>query len=108
MTDQASRGTSLASSARAIARVPEIGLVVGIIVALTVIFFLDRNGSFFSPYSRQTMLHQIALFGILAVGVAVVIISGGIDLSIGAVVALSSVAIETLPPRMFTDPCGVA
>ena len=96
MTDQAPRGTSFASSARAIARVPEIGLVVGIVVALTVIYFLDGKGSFFSPYSRQTMLHQIALFGVLAVGVAVVIISGGIDLSIGAVVALSSVVCAKL------------
>ena len=96
MTEQASRGSSFASSARAIARVPEIGLLVGIIVALTVIYFLDRKGSFFSPYSRQTMLHQIALFGVLAVGVAVVIISGGIDLSIGAVVALSSVVCAKL------------
>ena len=37
------------------------------------------------------MLHRVALFGVLAVGAAVVIIAGGIDLSTGAVVALSSV-----------------
>jgi ribose/xylose/arabinose/galactoside ABC-type transport system permease subunit len=37
------------------------------------------------------LLHRVALFGVLAVGAAVVIISGGIDLSTGAVVALSSV-----------------
>ena len=34
------------------------------------------------------LLHQIGLYGVLAVGAAVVIISGGIDLSVGAVVAL--------------------
>lgn len=96
MTDETPRGSSLAATFRAAARVPEIGLVVGIIVALTSIYFLDRSGSFFSTYSRQTMLHQIALFGVLAVGVAVVIISGGIDLSIGAVVALSSVVCAKL------------
>jgi ribose/xylose/arabinose/galactoside ABC-type transport system permease subunit len=76
---------------RSILRAPEIGLFIGIAVALTAIYFLDRTGSFFSPYSRQTMLHQVALFGVLAVGAAVVIIAGGIDLSIGAVVALSSI-----------------
>jgi ribose/xylose/arabinose/galactoside ABC-type transport system permease subunit len=70
---------------------PEWGLVAGIAVVLGVIYSLDRSGAFFSHYSRQTLLHQVALFGVLSVGAAVVIISGGIDLSVGAVVALSSV-----------------
>jgi ribose/xylose/arabinose/galactoside ABC-type transport system permease subunit len=52
---------------------------------------LEPKHSFFEPYSRQTLLHRVALFGVLAVGAAVVIIAGGIDLSTGAVVALSSV-----------------
>ena len=61
-----------------------------------VIYCLDRTGSFFSAYSRQTLLHQVALFGVLSVGAAVVIIAGGIDLSIGAVVALSSIVCAKL------------
>lgn len=76
---------------RAAARAPELGLFVGIAVALAAIYALDHTGNFFSPYSRQTLLHQVALFGVLALGASVVIISGGIDLSIGAVVALSSI-----------------
>jgi ribose/xylose/arabinose/galactoside ABC-type transport system permease subunit len=79
------------SALRAALRVPEIGLIVGIGVALGLIYWLDRTGAFFSVYSRQTMLHQVALFGVLAIGAAVVIISGGIDLSIGAVVAFCSI-----------------
>jgi ribose/xylose/arabinose/galactoside ABC-type transport system permease subunit len=106
---------------RSIARSTEFGLVVGIAVALAVIYLLDRNGAFFSPYSRQTMLHQVALFGILAVGAAVVIISGGIDLSIGAVVALSSIICAKLltswlrggtpasvPPSLIIVALGIA
>jgi len=58
---------------------------------MAVIYFLDRDQAFFKSYSLQTLLHRVALFGVLAVGAAIVIISGGIDLSIGAVVALSSV-----------------
>ena len=71
----------------AIVRAPEFSLFVGIAVALAVIYGLDRTGSFFSPSSRLTMLHQVALYGVLAVGAAVVIIAGGIDLSIGSVIA---------------------
>ena len=46
---------------------------------------------FSGSYNIRPLLHRVALFGVLAVGAAVVIIAGGIDLSTGAVVALSSV-----------------
>jgi ribose/xylose/arabinose/galactoside ABC-type transport system permease subunit len=72
-------------------RAPEWGLVAGIVVVLGAIYLLDKQGAFFSEPSRRTLMHQVALFGVLSIGAAVVIISGGIDLSVGAVVALSSV-----------------
>jgi ribose/xylose/arabinose/galactoside ABC-type transport system permease subunit len=72
-------------------KAPEWGLVAGIAAVMAVIYVLDRDQAFFKPYSLQTLLHRVALFGVLAVGAAIVIIAGGIDLSIGAVVALSSV-----------------
>jgi ribose/xylose/arabinose/galactoside ABC-type transport system permease subunit len=72
-------------------RAPEWGLVAGIAAVLGVIYSLDKSGAFFSDYSRQTLLHQAALFGVLSVGAAIVIIAGGIDLSVGSVVALSSI-----------------
>jgi ribose/xylose/arabinose/galactoside ABC-type transport system permease subunit len=72
-------------------KAPEWGLVVGILVVLASLYFLDRQGAFFERRSIQPLLHRVALFGVLALGAAVVIIAGGIDLSIGAVVALASV-----------------
>jgi ribose/xylose/arabinose/galactoside ABC-type transport system permease subunit len=72
-------------------KAPEWGLVAGIVAVLAVVYVLDRDGAFFQKYSLQTLFHRVALFGVLAVGAAVVIIAGGIDLSTGAVVALSSV-----------------
>jgi ribose/xylose/arabinose/galactoside ABC-type transport system permease subunit len=82
-----------------ILRAPEWGLVAGIVAVLGVIYLLDRSGAFFSEYSRQTLLHQVALFGVLSVGASVVIIAGGIDLSVGAVVALSSI----VSAKLLTD-----
>ena len=96
MDDRTSRRSLPSEALRAVARAPELGLLVGIAAALALIFTLDRSGAFFSSYSRQTMLHQVALFGVLTLGASVVIISGGIDLSIGAVVALSSVVCAKL------------
>ncbi len=72
-------------------KAPEWGLVAGILLVLGVIYFLDRDRAFFGSYNLRPLLHRVALFGVLAVGAAVVIIAGGIDLSTGAVVALSSV-----------------
>lgn len=72
-------------------KAPEWGLVAGIGAVLVLIYFLDPDRAFFKAYSLQTLLHRVALFGVLAVGAAIVIIAGGIDLSVGAVVALSSV-----------------
>ncbi len=74
-----------------ILRSPEWGLAIAIAAALLIIYRLDPSHAFFRGYRVQTLFHQVALFGLLAVGAAIVIISGGIDLSAGSLVALSSV-----------------
>ena len=84
--DEAGRG-AIAAALRA----PEWGLLAGIFAILAVIYFVDPSHNFFSPYSLKNVLHNVALFGVLSLGAATVIIAGGIDLSVGAVVALSSV-----------------
>lgn len=84
--DEAGRG-ALASAIRA----PEWGLVAGILAIVGVIYLVDPSRQFFSSYNRDNLLHDCALYGVLALGAAVVIISGGIDLSVGSVVALSGV-----------------
>jgi ribose/xylose/arabinose/galactoside ABC-type transport system permease subunit len=69
----------------------ELGLAVAIAAALGLIAALDPSLAFFDPYSLRTLAHNAALYGVLAVGAAVVIIAGGIDLSVGSVVALAGV-----------------
>jgi ribose/xylose/arabinose/galactoside ABC-type transport system permease subunit len=77
-------------------RAPEWGLVAGILAVLALIYVLEPQHNFFATYSRLTLIHQVALFGILSIGAALVIIAGGIDLSVGAVVALASVVVSKL------------
>lgn len=52
------------------------------------LFTTVLNGSFVSEYNLYNITRWSALFGILSIGVAFVIITGGIDLSIGSVVGL--------------------
>jgi ribose/xylose/arabinose/galactoside ABC-type transport system permease subunit len=93
---------------KAFLNAPETGLVIAIFVALGVIAYLDSSLAFFSRYSRQTLYHQIALYGVLAVGAAIVIISGGIDLSIGSVAAFASVLSAKLVTEWLPGASAVA
>ncbi len=60
-----------------------------IIFALGMLFHAD--GAFFKWGTHRDMLRHISRYGILACGMTVVIISGGIDLSVGSVLGLVAV-----------------
>jgi len=62
----------------------------GIFVTLIVLYALTAwlGDGFLGAYNQEKLLERTALFGILGIGVAFVIITGGIDLSIGSVVCL--------------------
>ena len=59
-------------------------LVILICVITTIV-----NPNFVLAYNLQNLIRRTALFGIIGVGAAFVIITGGIDLSIGSVVGLT-------------------
>jgi ribose transport system permease protein len=60
-----------------------------LVILLGVVF--HHRGSFFQPNTHRDALRQASEFGIMACGMTLVIISGGIDLAVGSVLALSAV-----------------
>ena len=77
-----------------------IGPFVGLIVVYAVFFFWAPE-SFHSLYNTKTILTQTVIYGIAAMGMTVIIISGGIDLSVGSLVALGTVVTaKILEPQM--------
>lgn len=54
------------------------------------------EGAFFRYGTHRDMLRQISVHGILACGMTLVILSGGIDLSVGSVLGLSAVTFSLL------------
>ena len=64
--------------------------LLGIFGLLVVVFTATAliNPQFVSAYNLQNLISWTALFGIISIGVAFVIITGGIDLSIGSVIGL--------------------
>ena len=87
----------------AVLRSTEFGLIVSIAMLLGLIYLLDTSHSFVTRTTQLSLLHQISLYGVLAVGAAVVIIAGGIDLSVGAVVAMASVVCAKLMTQWLHD-----
>lgn len=73
--------------------------ILGIFVLLVVVYLatwifsdlMTGRRSFLSAFNQENLLRRTALFGIIGIGVAFVIITGGIDLSIGSVVCLVGV-----------------
>lgn len=55
-----------------------------------------KNPSFLSAYNVQNTIRWVALFGIISVGVSFVIMTGGIDLSIGSVIGLTGSVLALL------------
>jgi len=67
-------------------------LVPLIVLVLSVAVFGALLGSkFFSPFALTLILQQVAITGIVGAGQTLVILTAGIDLSVGAIMVLSSV-----------------
>jgi ribose transport system permease protein len=67
---------------------PFVGLAV---VILIFVVLMDSPGRFLSPFNLRIVLAQTVIVAIGAIGMTMLIISGGIDLSVGSVIALTGV-----------------
>ena len=70
-------------------RLQNLGIFLLLLLIVVVTSLLE--GSFAAPPNLRSIVRDTGLYGLIALGVAVVIITGGIDLSIGSLVALSGV-----------------
>jgi ribose transport system permease protein len=66
-----------------------------ILIALVILCaaFYWTNPSFLTLLSLQIMFRDVAIFALLGIGVTLVIITGGIDLSLGSMVALTNMLV---------------
>jgi len=76
------RGWTAGPAARAL-------LALGLVLALGMVF--NADGAFFRAGTHRDALRQASVYGMLACGLTLVIVSGGIDLAVGSVLALVAV-----------------
>ncbi len=73
----------------------ELGIFVLLVVLCAFVTFRS-HGTFLHGDNLQNISQQIGLYGIFSVGMGIVIITGGIDLSVGSVVALLGVLLAMM------------
>jgi ribose/xylose/arabinose/galactoside ABC-type transport system permease subunit len=84
----------------------EFKLIVSWLLVVIATMILDTNHTYWnaSADSAQLVLRQTVLLGFFALGSAIIIISGGIDLSSGSVIAMSATVFGSL--MIVLDPEG--
>ena len=78
-----------------------------LVLLLLVMFFSLSSDHFFSLATLSTLLNQLPALTVVTVGMTLVLISGGIDLSVGSIMALSAGIIGVLATS-FSLPLPVA
>ena len=62
-----------------------------VLVAATAAFSIIVGPKFYSPFALTLILQQVAITGIVAMAETLIILTAGIDLSVGAIMVLTSV-----------------
>jgi ribose transport system permease protein len=83
-------------------------LILGFVLALfAAIMNPDSRATFFSLYNFKTILTQTVIVAIGALGMTMIIVSAGIDLSVGSVIALTSVIGAVLVNENWSVPAVI-
>lgn len=77
-----------------------------LVLAVLIIFFSIASGNFLTMNTLITILRQVAITGITSVGMCYVILTGGIDLSVGSIAALSAVSAALVMKAGFPGSAG--
>jgi ribose transport system permease protein len=92
--DRAARPSGFVRHLRRFGSFRTSGLVWVLLVMVVVATLV--NQAFISPFNLINVMRQMALFGIVSIGMTLVILTAGIDLSVGSVVAIAAVVCASL------------
>src|SRR5882724_6142962 len=89
-------GLARASWGKRIWSVPATRALTALALVLAIGCVFHAEGAFFKIGTHRDALRQASVYGILACGMTLVIISGGIDLAVGSVLALAAVTFSLM------------
>ena len=77
-----------------------LGLILTIVTSFDVtdgkVTFDIMNNMFFNARNLNNLTRQVTLIGIISIGMTMVILLGGIDLSVGSIVGISGIVVALL------------
>jgi ribose transport system permease protein len=77
-------------------RRPWVRALAPLVLVLVIGFVFNAHGAFYAWGTHRDMLRQVSVYGILACGLTLVIITSGIDLSVGSLLGFSAVLFAQL------------
>lgn len=80
---------------------PLLGLLAVLALFIVLIGIKGELHNFLSPRNLQVLVHEGTIPAVVALGMLMVIVSGGIDLSVGSVLALVTVVTMTVYRRLY-------
>ncbi|MGB7341757.1 MAG: ABC transporter permease [Phototrophicaceae bacterium] len=97
-----SAGFNPMQTVRRILTIPAVGPLLALIVAGA--YFYSQNPRFLTAFNISLILQQTSWIAALAIGQTLIILTAGIDLSNGSVMALGTVVMTTLAVQSGLDP----
>jgi len=94
MTAEKRPRTSVAQALRGVLTAPAVGPLIALI--LTMLFFSLKSDRFLQAQNLSLVLQQVMVVGVLAIGQTLVILTAGIDLSVGTVMAFGQIVMTKL------------
>ena len=85
-------------------RSPAVRAVASLLIVVLLGVLFPAGGTFFRWDTHRDMLRQVSVNGILACGMTIVIVTAGIDLSVGSVLGLTAVLFALLTIHMGVSP----
>jgi ribose transport system permease protein len=82
--------------------------ILGVLVVIVIFFSIAAGGKFLSTSNFSLISQNIAVWAVIGVGMTFVIITSGIDLSVGSVLVFSSVVSAKVMESVGGDGWGVA
>lgn len=83
----------------------QIGLVVTTVTLIVMSIIIGLiNNAFFSPTNLMAIIHQSSSVCIMAIGITFVLITGGIDLSMGSILGFSGIVMSHLAVKLEVNP----
>ena len=95
-------GATALTVARRVATAPTVGPFVALV--LTMAFFSIKSDRFLDAQNLSLVLQQVMVVGVLAIGQTLVILTAGIDLSCGTVMAFGQIVMTKLAIENGVDP----